>query len=105
MNPVFFVRTTESYEVSLVTISRQTSYNSGILCQDYEIVRGMPMDHTRFAYWVTIWIVHLTGLIAASDQTVRAILSCNSWFIPLNILGNIVIRIVRKMLNDEIICI
>ena len=35
MIPVFFVKTTESYEVSLVTINRQTSYESGILRQDY----------------------------------------------------------------------
>ena len=36
-------------------------------------------NHTRFAVWITIWVVHLpwrneTGLITASDQTVRVVL-------------------------------
>ena len=31
MTPVSFVKTTESFETSLVTINRQTSYDSGIL--------------------------------------------------------------------------
>ena len=66
---------------SLVTISRQTSYDSGILrqdhgilrgciChhqsanygirrQDYGIIRGLPMNRTRFADLVTMWVVHL----------------------------------------------
>ena len=39
---------------SLVTIDRQTSYASGILHQYHGIIRGLPMDHTRFADWVTI---------------------------------------------------
>ena len=34
--------TTESYEDSLVTISQQTSYDSGILRQDYITIRGLP---------------------------------------------------------------
>ena len=37
MTPIYFVKTTESYEVSLVTINRQTSYDS--------VLR----NHTRFA--------------------------------------------------------
>ena len=40
LTPVSFVKTTESYEVSLVTINRQTSYESGTLHQNYEIIRG-----------------------------------------------------------------
>ena len=75
MTSVSFGRTMESYEVSLVTIKRQTSYGVGILRQDYGIIRGfigkpgkapdygikrgLPMNHTRFADWVTIWVAHL----------------------------------------------
>ena len=59
MTPVSFVKTTKSYEVSFVTINRQTSYDSGIFRQDYGIIRGLPMNHTRFADWVTMWVVHL----------------------------------------------
>ena len=74
-----FVKTTESYKVSLVNIKRQTSlwlrYSSSRL-----------RNHMRFVDWVTIWIIHIlertkTGLIAASDQTVRAVHSCNSLFV------------------------
>ena len=57
MTPVSFVKTTEQYEVSLVT-KRQISYDSGILRQDYEIIRGLPMNHASFVFWVTIWVVH-----------------------------------------------
>ena len=35
MTPVSFIKTKESYEVSFVTIIRQTSFDSGILRQDY----------------------------------------------------------------------
>ena len=71
---------------SLVTINRQTSYDSGILRQDYGIIRGLPMNDTRVADWYTIWVVHSqermkwAGLITTPDQTVRAVHSCNSWF-------------------------
>ena len=44
--------------VSLVTINRQTSYGSGILRQDYGSIHGLPINCTRFADWVTIWVVH-----------------------------------------------
>ena len=59
MTPIFKVKTTESYQVSLATIHRQTSYDSDILRQDYGFIRGLPMDHNRLADWVTIWIVNL----------------------------------------------
>ena len=59
MTQVSFVKTTESYNVSLVSISWQTLYGSGILHQDNRIIRDLPMDHTRFADWVSIWVVHL----------------------------------------------
>ena len=29
----------------------------GIIRQDYVIIQGLPMNHTRFADWVTIWVV------------------------------------------------
>ena len=55
MTPVFFVNTTR--------------------------LRSQP----RFADLVIIWVLRLpertkTGLITASDQTVRGVNSCNSWF-------------------------
>ena len=49
MIPVPFVRTTESQEVWLITINRQTSYVFGILCRDYGIIWGLPMNPTGFA--------------------------------------------------------
>ena len=36
--------------VSFVIISRQTSYDSGNLHQDYRSIRGLPMNHTRFVF-------------------------------------------------------
>ena len=48
MSPVSFVETTESVEVSLVTINRQTSYDPGILRQDNGIIRSLPMEYMRF---------------------------------------------------------
>ena len=42
MTPVSLANSTESHAVSLVTINRQTSYEYGILCQDYEIIRVLP---------------------------------------------------------------
>ena len=72
---------------SFVTIKRQTPYESGILRQDYGITRGLPVNHTRFAEWghpVCKYIYRngpkRVSLITASDQTVRAVHSCNSWF-------------------------
>ena len=49
MIPVSFVKTTESYEVLLVFINRQTSYESGILHQDYGHIQGLPMNCIRLA--------------------------------------------------------
>ena len=78
MTPLSFIESTESHEISLVSVNRQTSYNSGILRQDYGIIRGLPMNHTRFADKFIIWIVvYRNGpkragraLITASDQIV-----------------------------------
>ena len=89
MTPVYFVNITESYEVPLGTISRQTSYDSVIFSQDFGDT-SKQWNHTKFADWVTIWLVHLperteASLITASDQnnrseqTVRGLHSCNSW--------------------------
>ena len=60
MTPVYFVKTTESYDVEFVTISRQTSYDSDILHQDYGIIRGLSKDHTGFADWDSLWAVPLS---------------------------------------------
>ena len=58
MTPVPFVKTMESYEVSLVTINQQTSNDSGIHRQDYRIKGDLQMDHMRFANRVAIRGVH-----------------------------------------------
>ena len=50
MTPVSFVKTMESYEVSFVTINRQTSYDSRILRQDYGLIQRLltnNMSHYR----------------------------------------------------------
>ena len=47
MTPVSFVKTPESYEVSLVTINRPASYEPGILRQDYGLIRCLPMNRTE----------------------------------------------------------
>ena len=39
MTPISFLKTTKSYDVSLVSINWQTSYDSDILPQDNEIIR------------------------------------------------------------------
>ena len=54
MTPVSFVKTAKSYEVSSVTIHPQISYDSGILRQNYGLIRGLPMNPTRLADWITI---------------------------------------------------
>ena len=73
MIPVSFVKTTESYEVSLITINRQNSDDSDILCHDYEIMRGEPKNHTRFA---TIWKVCLPERTEMGGPNYRIGLDC-----------------------------
>ena len=76
--PLSIVKTMESYEVSLATINQQTLYNSGILHQAYGIIGRLPMNLTRFADLVIIWVVHFLermGLITASDQTMLAVVA------------------------------
>ena len=95
MTPISFVKTAESYEVSLATINPQTLYDSGILRKDNGVMRGLPMNHTRFAYWVTICVVHLPertetgGHNYCIGPTVRpflaAIAGCKRYWIALNI--------------------
>ena len=54
------------------------------LRQDYGTIQCLQMNHSRFADWVTIWVVHLPKrvcLVAALDQTVRATHSCNWWLL------------------------
>ena len=79
MTPVSFVKTTESYEVSLVIINRQTSYDSGILRQDYGIIRSLPMNHMSHHLVSTFTGKKRAVLITASDWTERAAQSCNNW--------------------------
>ena len=59
MTPVSFVKTPESYEVSLVTINRQTSYDSGILRQDYGIIRRLPTNNMSH---------HLGSTVTGTDR-------------------------------------
>ena len=54
-----FVKITESYDVSLVTIGRKILFDSGFLCQDYGSLRSLPMNHTRFADLVASGVVYL----------------------------------------------
>ena len=69
----------------MVTTNRRASYDAGILRQDYEVIRGLPMNHTRFADCDTILVVHLPertemgGPYHVPDQTMRAVHSCNSF--------------------------
>ena len=71
---------------SLVATNWQASYYFGTLRRNDGIIRGLPMNHTSLTEVVLIWVVYLpewtdrAGLITASDQTVRALRSCNSWF-------------------------
>ena len=62
MNPVSFVYTTESHEISLVTINRQTSYDS--------VIR----NHTRFAdeYEACRFGHHLGSKFIRTDPNERA---------------------------------
>ena len=85
MTPASFIKTMESYVVSLGTISRQTSYDCGILRQAYEIIRVLPIGSP------SEWYIYLNGpkragLITASDQIVLAVQSCNSWLLKFIVL-------------------
>ena len=60
MTPVSFVKATESYEVLLVTISRQTRITPVTCIKTTEPYKFFLMNHTRFADWVTSRAVHLT---------------------------------------------
>ena len=72
---------------SLEIINRQTTYDSGILRQDYGIIRALPMEHTVRCLPIESlaeWYIYRNGLkraglITASDRIVRAVYSCNSW--------------------------
>ena len=66
-----FVKTTESYEVSLAIIYRQTSYESGIFRQYYGIIHGSPIKYTRFADWVAIWVVYLPERTETAEPNYR----------------------------------
>ena len=85
MTPVSFSKTTESYKVSLVTFSWQTSYDSESVRQDYRMMR----QDDRLIQGLPIWVLHLpertetglitaSGLINGSHQSVRAV---HSWFL------------------------
>ena len=64
MTPVFFVNTTESYEISLVTFNRQSSYDIGILRQNDRIIR------------VTMWVVHLPERIDSGRPNYHIVPDC-----------------------------
>ena len=59
------------------------------------------MNHTRFADWVTIWVVHLleqTERGGPNYQTVLSVHSCSSWFCltfdPIFIIGSKLTRLI-----------
>ena len=55
----------------------QTLYDYGILCQDYGILWGLPIwPPSVYIHW--IWPKRV-GITTALDQNVRAMHSCNSW--------------------------
>lgn len=70
MASVYSVKTAESYQISLGTISPKTSYGPGIFRQDYGIRRGSPMNHTRLPL-----AHHLRSSFTGTDQTGRPIIS------------------------------
>ena len=78
MTLVSIVKATESYQVSLITINRQTSYDSCNLSQNYGIIRGLSIGFTILVVHLPEWTEK--GLIAAWDQTVQEMCICNSWF-------------------------
>ena len=80
MTPVSIDMITESYAISLVTISRQTSYDSSILCQECGIIRDLPMNYMGHHLGSTFTGTDQNGagLINVSDQTVRAM---HSWLL------------------------
>ena len=55
----------------LVTISPQTSQDSGNLCLDFRFIQGLPMYHTRFVCWGTISVVHLAEWIKLGEHNYR----------------------------------
>ena len=59
MTPVSFVKTTKSYDVSLVSINRQTSFDFSVLRQDYGIIRSLPVDHTGHHLDIVVVVVVL----------------------------------------------
>ena len=81
MTPVSFVKTTESYEVSLAAISRQTSHDTSFLStESYEVCRRIIVERG------IIRVVHLSEWTETggpnyhcAGQTVRAVHSFNSW--------------------------
>ena len=93
MTPVSFAKTTETFEVSLVTINRQTSFDFGILRQDYRIIQGLLMNHTRFAHRGTISVITFTGTDRSAsgrlcEQCIAAITVNRYFYVTIDISRN-----------------
>ena len=77
MTPVTIIKTTESYEISFVSINWQTSYYSGSLRQDYGIIRGLPTGSPSGQYIYQNGPKR-AGLFTALNQTVQAVHRCTA---------------------------
>ena len=73
---MFFIKNTESYDVSFVTINQQTLYDSGILRQDYGNIRGLPVDPTVRG----LLIGSPSGRMAAADDVFEGDYFCIVFF-------------------------
>ena len=73
MTPVSFVKTTESNDVSFVTIRFVKTAESYEVCR--WLIRGLPSEYMSNIYRN---VPKRVGLITASVQTVRAVHNCNS---------------------------
>ena len=88
-DPGILRQNNESYQVSMVTIKRQTSYDSGILPSRLrKSLRGLPMNHTRFADWVTTWVVHLPEWTETGGHNYRIFPAIRRGFRPSRMTSN-----------------
>ena len=86
MTTVSFVKTMESYNISLFLSKWQTPYDSGIIREGYGMIRGLLMDYPSFFDRVTIWVVYSRERTETGGPHYRigsycaGVHSCNSLF-------------------------
>ena len=80
MAPVFFIKTTDLYKDSLVTVSWETSYDFHQDCESYEVCRwtiwGLPIgslsgwyiyqNRPKLADLITVWILWIAAIVGFS---------------------------------------